>query len=344
VRVRFDRFYTYADLTETLEARAADRPSLFRYEAIGQSYEGRDIWLCTLTNTETGPPHEKPAVFVHAQIHAMEFTGTTAALNLLDHLLHDQDARTRHALDTRTFYVVPRVNPDGAEAGLADGRFRRSSVRPYPRDEPEDGLHRDDVDGDGRVLFMRMPGRNGSWKPHPDDARLLIARRPDDVDGDFYRVLPEGTIRNWDGVTIPVAPPFEGLDLNRNWPAEWAPESEQLGARPFPTSEPEGVRSSRRSPPARTSPRTSATTRAVRPIEVELELPDGARIAVGKEREEAGQLGGRVERRQITWWNTDLSTAERTKLEWVVEASAGDRIGVVARHERAGTVRAELVL
>ena len=60
------------------------------------------------------------------------------------------------ALDTRTFYVVPRVNPDGADAGLADGRFRRSSVRPYPRDEPEDGLHREDVDGDGRVLFMRM--------------------------------------------------------------------------------------------------------------------------------------------------------------------------------------------
>ena len=52
-------------------------------------------------------------------------------------------------------------------------------------------------------------------------------------------MLPEGTIRNWDGVTVPVAPPFEGLDLNRNWPAEWAPESEQQGAGPYPTSEPE---------------------------------------------------------------------------------------------------------
>jgi hypothetical protein len=65
---------------------------------------------------------------------------------------------------------------------------------------------------------------------------------------------------------------------------------------------------------------------------------------VGKEREEAGQLGGRVERRQITWWNTDHSTAERTKVEWVVEATAGARVGVVARHDRAGTARAELVL
>ena len=52
-------------------------------------------------------------------------------------------------------------------------------------------------------------------------------------------MLPEGTIHNWDGVTIPVAPPLEGLDLNRNWPADWAPEAEQQGAGPFPTSEPE---------------------------------------------------------------------------------------------------------
>ena len=84
--------------------------------------------------------------------------------------------------------------------------------------------------------------------------------------------------------------------------------------------------------------------KAVRPIEVDLELPEGGRIASGKPREEAGQLAGRVERRQVTWWGTDHSTAERTLVEWVVEAKAGDRVGVVARHERAGTARAELVL
>jgi hypothetical protein len=41
---------------------------------------------------------------------------------------------------------------------------------------------------------------------------------------------------------------------------------------------------------------------------------------------------------------TDHSTAERTNFEWVVEAPAGTKVGVVARHERAGTVRAELML
>ena len=241
MRVRFDRFYTYAELTETLAAWADAFPQLLRVEPIGQSYEGRDIPLATVTNLDTGPAAEKPAVFVHAQIHAMELTGTTAAMSLLDRLLHgyDDDAKVTRALDTRTFYVVPRVNPDGAEAGLSDGRFRRSSVRPYPREEPQDGLHREDVDGDGRVLLMRLRDPNGSWKPHPEEPRLLVAREPDDLDGDFYRVFPEGTIRNYDGVNVKIAPPLEGLDLNRNWPADWAPEGEQLGAGPYPTSEPE---------------------------------------------------------------------------------------------------------
>src|SRR4029450_2358561 len=36
-----------------------------------------------------------------------------------------------------------------------------------------------------------------------------------------------------------VAPPLEGLDLNRNFPVEWKPEGEQYGAGPFPLSEPE---------------------------------------------------------------------------------------------------------
>jgi hypothetical protein len=84
--------------------------------------------------------------------------------------------------------------------------------------------------------------------------------------------------------------------------------------------------------------------KAVRPIEVSLELPDGARVVTGKEREEAGQLAGRVERRAVMWWAVDLSTSDLTKVEWVVEAPTGATVGVVARHERAGTVRAELVL
>jgi hypothetical protein len=52
-------------------------------------------------------------------------------------------------------------------------------------------------------------------------------------------MLPEGTIRDYNGYTIKVNNNKEGLDLNRNFPAGWRQEYEQFGAGPYPTSEPE---------------------------------------------------------------------------------------------------------
>jgi murein tripeptide amidase MpaA len=241
--VSYDHFYGYDELTETLRAWADKSPKLCSMESIGKSYEGRDIWLVTITNTETGAHDEKPAFLIEANIHSMEWTGCTAALHLIHKLVgeHGTDDVVTRALDTRTFYVIPRLNPDGAERGLKERRFIRSSVRAYPRDEPEDGLQVEDIDGDGRVLDMRVEDPTGPWRQHATEKKLLVRRDPVDTpaDGPFYRLVPEGRIQNHDGVTIKVPPPLEGLDLNRNFPADWSPEHEQRGAGPFPTSEPE---------------------------------------------------------------------------------------------------------
>ena len=204
--VAFDRFYRYDELTEILQGWAQEHPDLYRVESIGTSYEGRDIWLATVTNFDTGADLEKPGLMVEANIHAIEVTGCTAALHLLDKLLrgYGSDPKITRCLDTRVMYVVPRLNPDGAELALADKpRFVRSSVRPYPRLDEQDGLYEEDLDGDGRILMMRIEDPNGAWKAHPDDARLLTPRDPDEgpEDGTFYRLLWEGLIRNFDGVT-----------------------------------------------------------------------------------------------------------------------------------------------
>ncbi len=238
----YDHFVRYAELTELLQEWAGERPELLQVESIGASYEGRDIWLATVTNTATGPAAEKPAFLIEANIHAIEVTGCAAALHLIHRLLaeHGTDDQVTRALDTRAFYVIPRLNPDGAELALADRpRFVRSSVRPYPLADPLDGLHEEDLDGDGRILMMRLRDPNGAWKPHPEEPRLLVRRDPVEEGGEYYRVLWEGAIRNYDGVTITLAPNVAGLDMNRNFPMEWEPEAASRGAGPYPTSEPE---------------------------------------------------------------------------------------------------------
>jgi murein tripeptide amidase MpaA len=241
--IHFDRYYRYDELTELLKAYAAEFPALIQLESIGKSYEGRDIWLVTATNTATGPAEEKPALWVDGNIHASEVSPSTACLYLIEQLTaqYGQDEDITRCLDTRAFYICPRVNPDGAEWALADvPRIIRSSTRPYPYDEdPIDGLVEEDIDGDGRMLVMRIPDPNGAWKAHPDEPRLLIRRDPIETGGQYYRVLPEGRLENYDGVTINVQRKKQGLDLNRNFPAEWKPEHIQMGAGAYPTSEPE---------------------------------------------------------------------------------------------------------
>jgi murein tripeptide amidase MpaA len=551
--VRYDAYYTYDELTSLLREWSEEYPQLFSLESIGTSYEGREIWLVTVTNAATGPHDEKPAFLVEANIHSVEVTGCTAALHLLERLVtaHGSDEKVTRALDTRTFYVIPRLNPDGAELALAERpRYVRSSVRKYPLPEREDGLQAEDVDGDGRILTMRLPDPNGNWKAHRDEPALMVRRDPDEDGGEYYRLLPEGTIQNYDGVTIKLPPPTESLDLNRNFPGEWGPEADQKGSGPYPTSEPEiramveavverpnicgyvayhtfsgvhlrpyasypddhlptadlrvfkqigevatgltgypavsvfhdfaydpkqAIKGSahdfmydqrgifswttefwspirqagitdykyiewlRDHPPeddvtlyrwsreklggrgyvewtpyehpqlgpveiggwdvfyawynapfeqleSEVAPHTdfalfhclispllatrsldvegvgeglfrvqlvlentgwlptnvselALKRQAVRELEVELALPEGARLVSGERSTKAGQLEGRVHKRSTIWWATNDATTDRAKLEWVVEAPHGGDLGIVAKHQRAGTVR-----
>ncbi len=239
----FSRFVKYDELTALLQHYAAARPDILRIESIGKSHEGRDLWLVVATNRATGADTDKPAFWVDGNIHAAELTASTAVLYWLHQLAsgHGQDAQATELLDTRCVYLVPRLNPDGAELALADRpRHIRSSTRPWPYDEPVvEGLTVEDVDGDGRVLTMRIADPHGGWKPCATEPRLMVPREPGEFGGRYFRLVPEGRIAGHDGLRFSTNPDREGLDLNRNFPGGWRQEHEQVGAGPYPASEPE---------------------------------------------------------------------------------------------------------
>jgi murein tripeptide amidase MpaA len=243
MHIPFDRFYRYAELTALLQGFAQRRPDLFAVESIGKSHEGRDIWLVTATRKSTGEARDKPAFWIDGNIHAAELTASNACLYFLHWLESGESTNPEIAqlLDSRAIYICPRINPDGAEWALADRpKYIRSSTRAYPFDEePVEGLNVEDVDGDGRILSMRIADPNGGYKAHPDDARLMVARGPAEYGGQYWRVIPEGTLVNYDGVEIRVNRDKQGLDLNRNFPSGWRQEYQQVGAGPYPVSEPE---------------------------------------------------------------------------------------------------------
>jgi len=244
VTYSFDRFLRFAELTDWLQSLAADHPGLVTLESYGRSHEGRDLWLLAITDATTGSHDTKPAHWVDANIHAIEVTGGVAALYLAQHLVDGfgTDASITEALRTRTFYIAPRVNPDGVEWTLADEPvFRRSSVRNWPWSDGHEsaGLRERDIDGNGRSLTMRVPDPNGAWMASMDEPRLMVRVPPEGapVEVARYRLLAEGDVVHHDGFTVPLASPPQSLDLNRNFPAAWG--TQVTGSGDHPLSEPE---------------------------------------------------------------------------------------------------------
>lgn len=239
---QFNRFYKYDEIVGWLRRIAKAYPDLVGLEVIGQSHLGRDIFVVTVTDNVTQSAAKKPALWLDGNLHAMELISSTACLFFIDKLVngYECDEKITRILRKFTFYICPRLDPDGAEAALgASPKFVRSSLRPYPYDEdPIEGVVSRDIDGDGRLLLMRFLDSNGNWKKHPDEPRLMIRREPGEEGGEYYTLLNEGDLYHLKGDIYRHARPKESLDLNRNFP-NWAPEAEQSGAGDAPLSEPE---------------------------------------------------------------------------------------------------------
>ena len=239
--VKFDRYYSYDEMTERLHRLAAAFPQLATLTSMTKSHQGRDVWLVEINNPETGPALEKPGFYIDAQIHAEEHATSAVALYAIWHLLtrYGHDEEVTRLVDTQAFYIIPRINPDGAELALqppyynwcGNGRF-------MPGADRIEGLIPSDIDGDGYLVWMRVPDARGEWKKSPINSDIMVQRAPGEEGGQYFRMYPEGTIRNFDGANVPVERPEDG-NMNRNFPTHWSPQ--EYGAGEHPLSEPEAA-------------------------------------------------------------------------------------------------------
>ncbi|HLQ28349.1 MAG TPA: hypothetical protein VK140_03825 [Ktedonobacteraceae bacterium] len=81
----------------------------------------------------------------------------------------------------------------------------------------------------------------------------------------------------------------------------------------------------------------------VRPIEAELELPEGVSIVSGQRRSELGQLEGRSNKLWV-WFSGSSPTDNRRKVEWVLKGPRGSTVNLIVRSQRAGVVRRTITL
>ncbi|MEM1428091.1 MAG: M14 family metallopeptidase [Pseudomonadota bacterium] len=239
VSIPFDTYHNYEAMTAHLKALADAYPALCTLTSIAKTFRGRDVWFLTITNPDTGPALEKPGYYIDAQIHAEEHATSATALYACWYLLtkYGEDEEVTRLVDQQVFYILPRINPDGAEYALTQPYYPWcGNGRVLPGDDRKDGLIAQDINGDGYIVQMRVPDPKGEWKKDPDEPRILIQREPGEEGGEYFRLYPEGVVESYDGVHVQIDPQQDG-NMNRNFPINWSPREYGAGAYPF--SEPE---------------------------------------------------------------------------------------------------------
>lgn len=122
------RFHNYSRLTQDLEALARANPELMAVQSIGKSIEGRNIWAVHLNSDPAAlasGSSQKPGIIFMGNHHAREHLSLEVPFLLIRYLLeHKQDPALSTLLNSRDIWVIPMVNPDGAEFDIEKGKYR----------------------------------------------------------------------------------------------------------------------------------------------------------------------------------------------------------------------------
>ncbi|MGD0804700.1 MAG: M14 family metallopeptidase [Candidatus Bathyarchaeia archaeon] len=237
----FSIYPTFEELESALKTMCTEFPNLTNLVSAGKSLKGRELWVVEATNKATSPASQKPGLWIDGNTHSGEVTGSVVCLKTIWHLLkgYGEDPSCTEILDDKVIYIMPRVNPDGAEIYLTQSYHSTAAGISNPSFLDGEGHYDEDVDDDGKILFMRITNPNGEWKVSKKDPRLMVKREPNEHYGEFYDVLREGKFLKYkNGKEVTMAPPRFLGGTNRNYPAHWAPGGLPIGgAGVFPLEE-----------------------------------------------------------------------------------------------------------
>ena len=232
---------SHAELTARMRALAdgSDVAEVLPLFPGQKSRGGRDLLAVRLAAPEA--PDNRPAILLVANVDGPEVFSSAVALHHAEEIARRWaagDEAARALLEGATLYVVPRANPDAAEARfetpLAEVRASGHGV-----DNDRDGRGGEDgtadVDGDGIVTWMRVPDPEGTWIEDPTDPRANVEADRSKGQVGRWKIVREGF--DSDGDEQATEDPVRDAVVNRNFAHDW--EEHEPGAGLFPTDEPE---------------------------------------------------------------------------------------------------------
>ncbi len=243
VAVSWNRYYTYEGVVDIMQKIAKAHPDLAKLESIGKSFQGRDIYLLTISDFKTGDPSKKPAMYIDGNIHSNEIQGTEFSLYTawyLTEMFDDLDF-IRELLQDKTFYITPTINPDARNEYMNNPNTPhspRSGMIVLDNDGDgeagEDGFN--DLNDDNHITMMIRKSPTGRYiKDQMDDRKLI--RVAAEEKGEYEMLGFEGIDTDGDGEVNEDGIGY--YDPNRDWGWKWQPDYVQRGAYKYPFSLPE---------------------------------------------------------------------------------------------------------
>jgi murein tripeptide amidase MpaA len=216
----FTKYHTYDELTAALKAVVGAHSDLAKLTSIGKTGQGRSLWAVEIANPAGVPVGERSGLLIAANFEGDHLIGSELTLAIVEHLLNGyaSDPAIKQRLDTFVFYVVPRVNPDGAERMFAPVKTgSRLNLTPFDWDNDGrvDEDPPEDVNKDGLITLMRVKDLKGSYMVDPADSRLMKRADPTKGEQGGYAVYWEGFDKDDDGFIAEDGP--GGVDINRNF-------------------------------------------------------------------------------------------------------------------------------
>jgi len=160
------KYHNYAALTQAMKNLVKSNPKITKLQSIGKTLQNRDIWVIRISGK--GTPLKKQALLIAANLEGDHLIGSEIALGIAESFVkgYGKDENITAVLDKRTFYIAPRLNPDGAETFFNSIRHEYSGNL-NPRDDDYDWkLDEDpseDLNGDGMITLMRVKDKGGDW-------------------------------------------------------------------------------------------------------------------------------------------------------------------------------------
>lgn len=196
-----NNYSNFSQQTYRINALTKTYPQLAKVRSLTKTASGKDVWQLTIGS---GNADSKPAIVIVGGTEGNHILGTELAIGFAENLLQGSSSDSIKALlNKTTFYIFPNMSPDAMEQYFASLQYERQG-NSTSTDDDRDGKANeddfDDLDGNGKITWMRVESPVGEYKTHPDDPRVLIKADMSKGEKGKYLLFSEGSDNDKDNL------------------------------------------------------------------------------------------------------------------------------------------------